>query len=89
MINPFLESPDSCGHFEEILGPGKTVKYYFDPNFQSSGVVPARKAVEHFLTVDYSSLAAALSFASIFKPLGWTKQALPENSSTNFLEVPV
>ena len=51
-----------------------------------------RMAGQHFLTVDYSSLEAPLSFAPTFKPIGWTKRALPENSTifgTNFPEVPV
>jgi hypothetical protein len=38
-------------------------------------------AGHHFLTGDYSSLEAPLSFATIFKPIGWTKRALPENST--------
>ena len=38
----------------------------------------------HFLTVDYSYLEDPLSFAFIFKPLGWTKRALPENEHKIF-----
>ena len=45
-----------------------------------------RSASLHFLKVNYSSLEAALSFAPTFRLLGWSKWALPVDSST---QVPI
>ena len=98
LINHFSQYTDPCGHFEPKISPivadwgdfrtWKDRKVPLKPQFSILWGCP-RIAGRHFLTVDYSYLEDPLSFASTFKPLGWTKRALPENEHKIFPEVPV